>query len=726
MRRDRVTVLQLVTSGLLTALLAIAINVATGGELPAPFDAVAWLAWPIVALLAVTLIVLSVWQHRLSTGTPAVHRRVPAQLPAARPIHGRDRELAEIRAARAGTPVIMIAGAPGAGKTTLALRAAHDLRRHYPDGQLYAELRGAGTVVTPDVVLPAFLRALGEPDTAAPLDEIANRFRTVVADLRLLIVLDDALEEDQIRPLLPGGPGSLVLVTSRRPLTGGHPVRLDGLTPDAARALLAATAGAARIAADPAGTDRIVAACAGLPLAVQLAAARLRDRPSWTPGDLADRLDDDRRRLGELAHGDAAVRTTFRGAYEELSSTDRLVFRRAGAHPGPEFGAGAAAAMAGLAETVVTESLDRLTDAMLAESPAPGRYRLHDLLRLYARELGDDDATLDRLLAWLTETAAPGGWRDRELENALAAVDAAVHTGRQEAAWALVEAVHPLLNRAGDHVYRLSLWQAALAVATEDERRLRALGWVAHSHRMIGDLNPSLAAASEAVEIATRLGDRWELAQAVRGLGETRRAMLHFQPAEDALLRALELFEEHGAVEEQTEVRSTLGTLYNVWQRPERAEAVLLPALALLPAEETSTHAWIRLGLSIARRIQDRRDEALRDAEEAAATARRLGDDYVLGYCHQEFGLAARDAGRYGDAEHEFRQMLRLLDGIQHRTGVAGAHRQLGILAHRRGRHRQALAEFTAALEIFDRLGDTARADQCRRERADVLAAPGR
>ncbi|MFI5840001.1 ATP-binding protein [Catenuloplanes sp. NPDC051500] len=478
MRREPVTALQIVTSGLLTALLAIAVNVATGGDLPAPLDPFGWFAWPAVGLLAVALTALSVWQHRRTAETP--HRAVPAQLPAGHRIHGRAGELGAIRGARARTRVIVIFGAPGAGKTALAVRAAHDLRQHYPDGQLYAELRGEGAVVTPDSVLPAFLRALGEPDTPAPLDELANRFRTAVAHRRLLIVLDDALEDDQVRPLLPGGDGCLVLISSRRALSVGHAVRLGGISADAARELLGATAGRDRIAADPGGTDRIIEACAGLPLAVRLAAARLRDRPGWTPGDLADRLASGR--LQEFQHGDAAVRATFRSAYDGLSATDRLVFRRAGAHPGPAFGVGAAAALAGLDEETVAGALDRLTDAMLVDSPAPGRYRLHDLLRLYARELSDDDAALERLLAWLTATAAPGAWRELELENALAALSPAVEHGHLTAAWQLVEAVHPLLDRSADHVYRLQLWQAGEVAARglgDGSRRAHALHWIA-------------------------------------------------------------------------------------------------------------------------------------------------------------------------------------------------------------------------------------------------------
>ncbi|MDQ0366696.1 ATP-binding protein [Catenuloplanes indicus] len=731
MRQDRVTVLQLAMSGLLTALLAIAINVATGGRLPGPFAALAWLAWPIVAVLAVALIALSIRQHRLAGGGQTSHRpAVPAELPPARPIHGRARELAAIRNARARTPVVVITGAPGAGKTALAVRAAHDLRRHYPDGQLYADLRGAGTVVTPDAVLAAFLRALGEPDTAAPLPEITNRFRTVVAGLRLVIVLDDALEEDQILPLLPGGTGSLVLITSRRPLTAGHPVRLGGLGPGDARALLSATAGRARITADPAGTDRIIAACAGLPLAVQLAAARLRDRPAWRPGDLADHLDDDARRLGELKHGDAAVRATFHSAYDGLSGTDRLVFRRAGAHPGTVFGTGAAAALTGLDEATAGDALDRLTDAMLADSPAPGRYRLHDLLRLYARELCDDDAALDRLLDWLTTTAAPGAWRDLELDNALAALGEAVRTGRYEAVSALVERVHPLLDRTGDHVHRLPLWQAGAAAAAalgDDRRRVRALREIAHSHHDLGRLDAALGPAREALDIAERLDDRREIARAARELGEVLRGRHDFGPAEEHLRRALALFEETGTPEEGIEIRSALGTLYNLTGRPGLAVDLISASVGLFdPPFGDPRHAWAVLGLGTSHRMLGDLPRSAGLVRLSATWAATAADDYVLGYCAQELGLIAREERRFAEAEQEFRRMRDLHRRIRHDTGVATAHHHLGVLAHRRGRHRHALSELTVAMDLFARLGNTARLDRSRAARADVLDALGR
>jgi hypothetical protein len=249
----------------------------------------------------------------------------------------------------------------------------------------------------PAAVLARFLGALRVPEDErrGDVDALAARFRSAVAHLRLLVVLDDARDADQVRPLLPGGSGCRVLVTSRRllaELPGSvlHP--LGGLDEPDALAILAEAAGGGRIAADPAGAAHIVQLCAGLPLAVRIAGSRLRARPTWTPTDLADRLADERRRLDELRLGDAAVRSTFDTSYRELSTMDRLVFQRAGPHPGPAFGIPAAAALA-------------------ADEPA------------------DRDTCLVRLLDWLTAYARPGDRLVQERDNVLAAVHRAVDAG---------------------------------------------------------------------------------------------------------------------------------------------------------------------------------------------------------------------------------------------------------------------------------------------------------
>jgi tetratricopeptide (TPR) repeat protein len=670
--------------------------------------------------------------------------RPPAELPAAQAgFAGRANDLAAIDDLLAqGSRVLALVGPPGAGKSALALHVAHDHRDRYSDGQLFAALRGASTnPVTPDIVLTRFLGALGIPDDErrGDVDDLAARFRSAVADRKLLILLDDARDTSQVRPLLPGGRGCLVLVTSRRQLTdlpNAAQRTLGGLDDGEGLALLASAVADARVAADPEGAARIVRFCGGLPLAIRIAAARLRSRPAWTPSDLAARLADEGRRLDELRVGDRAVRSTFETSYAELSTMERLAFRRAGSHPGQVFGIGAAAALAGLDEPAVAAALERLVDAMLVESPAPHRYRLHDLLRLFATERfaaeeapGDREGCLARLLDWLTTHAEAGDWLAQERDNVLAAVRRGVESGEHERAWELVTAVHPLLVRAGDHPDRLALWRDAAAAAAalgDDRRRARALRWVSNSYRTAGEVTRALEPAAEAVAIAERLGDRPAQAEGLSAYGEALRDLNRFNEAEDALKQALELFAELGDVDEEIEVQNSLGTLYNTFWRPELAVPVLERAVALLPAGQNHRHAWTLLGLSVAYKLAGRRDDAVALNRRVFELARRLGDEFVLGYALQERGWLAYDEGRYDDANQDFSAMLTVLEKIGHGTGVGLAHEAIGEIAYAAGRYDEAIAAFDAASAQFERLRDRVRAGRSRLHRAAALAAVGR
>ncbi len=747
-RRGQVGLLLVVVSGLFSVLLAVAVNVATGGQLPGPLAPYGWAAWPAVGLLAITATGLALWQQRLADqpsstvdGVDRVSR--PAELPAAPALFGMVEDLATVeRVLAGGASLVVLAAAPGTGKTSLALRVAHDARPRYPDGQLYAALRGATPdPVPPEVVLARFLGALGRPDDErrGTVEELAARFRSAVADRKLLVLLDDARDEAQVQPLLPGGAGCLTVVTSRRllaDLPGEVALPIGGLRPNEALALLAATAGEERIAADPDGARRIVAACAGLPLAVRIVGGRLRRRSNWTPSALADRLDDERRRLDELKLGDSAVRSTFQTVYEELSELDRLVFRRAGAHPGQVFGLGTAAARCGLDVATVGGALDRLIDAFLVEAPAPDRYRMHDLIRLFALEVfeaqeapAERTACLVRQLDWLIRNAASGRWMADDRDYVLSVLRAALAAGEAERAWSLVETVHPLLTAVDDHPYRLRLWQAGEAAATalgDDRRRVRALRWISHSYGMAGQVQRELPPAQEALALAERLDDPWETAQTVRRLGEALRAQNLFGAAEAALTRALQMFIELGKLNEEIEVRAALGTLYNNFWRYEDSTPMFERARELLPAQETSVHGWVLLGLGLAYKFAGRRAEGAELTGQAFGIARRLGDDFLLGYCFQERGWIADEDKGYAEAERAFREMLAIFERIRHGGGVGGAHGGLGVIADKQGRHDTALVEFDAGIDQYDRLGDRVRAGELRLRRSATLHTLGR
>lgn len=733
MREGRPIVLIAVTSGLLSVMLAVAVNVATGGTLPGPLSGASWLAWPAVALLGAITVAVAILQQPPAPKPPIP---VPRELPAAVTAFAGKSDLAAVNRVLAdGCRVLAVSGPPGAGKSTLALHVAHERRDQFPDGELFATLRGAEPdpdPVAPEAVLTRFLERLGVPEDErrGGLDDLAARYRSAIADRRMLIVLDNARNAAQVLPLLPGGRGCLVLITSRPiianlPHAVSHP--LGGLDDADARELFTRAASDARVDADPEGVSRIIELCGGLPLAVRIAAARLKARPAWTPSDLAERLADERRRLKELEHEDLAVRSSFEASYGELSDVDRMVFRRAGSHPGRVFGPAAAAALAQLDEATTSASLERLVDMHLVESPAPDRYRLHDLLRLFAMgRLSDEEReyTPASYLDWLAANAAT---EDRD--NIVAGVRHAVAVGAYEAAWTIVDAVHPLLTDSADHPDRLALWREAAAAATalgDDGRRARALRWVSSAYRNAGEVTRALEPAAEAVAIAERLGDRAAEAEALVVYGECLRDLSRFDEARSALEQALDLFVELGDVDEEVEARVALGTLFNSLWQPELAAPVLERARELMESAQDHRRPWTLLGLSTAYRFTGRRREAVALNARALELARDGNDRFAYGHGLIERGWLAFDERRYDDASRDMRAALDLFEAIRHGIGIGLAHEAMGEVASSAGRPADAVAACDAAIAQFERLRDRVRSGRARLLRAHALADLGR
>jgi DNA-binding SARP family transcriptional activator len=345
----------------------------------------------------------------VGTARPAAPRPLPAprQLPPdIADFTGRERELSEVlslltavRAAPAGPPVAVLAGPAGVGKTALALHAAHRASPAYPDGQLYVNLAGSGACpAEPGEVLAELLRAFGTAEQAIPagLAERAARYRSVVADRRVLVLLDNAGDERHVRDLLPGGPGCGVIVTARARITGLpglRPVQLGILDDGAAVRLLGRVAGAGRVSAEPAQALALARLCGGLPLALRIVGARLSARPHWPLSRLADRLADPRTRLSELSHGDLDLRAALTLSYQGLpSAAARELLRCIGLMDAPDFCSSAAAALLHADISVTEELLDVLADAQLLEAVRHGaagqsRYRCHGLIRDFGREL---------------------------------------------------------------------------------------------------------------------------------------------------------------------------------------------------------------------------------------------------------------------------------------------------------------------------------------------------
>lgn len=357
---------------------------------------------------------------------PTVAAVRPAQLPATVPdFTGRTgfvQELSEVLASAQGRVMALsaVAGIGGVGKTTLAVHVAHRSRTAFPDGQLYIDLQGTGPrPAEPEAVLGAFLRALGRADAAIPdtLPERAALYRSLLDGRRVLVLLDNARDAAQVRPLLPGTEGCAALVTSRIrmvDLAGAHLVDLDVMSPDEALALFTKIVGAERVRSEREAALDVVAACGFLPLAIRIAASRLAARRTWTVSVLAAKLADERRRLDELQAGDLAVEATFELGYGQLEPAQARAFRLLGLADGPDISLAAAAAVLDLPAHDTEDLLESLVDTSLLESAAPGRYRFHDLVRLYARACAERDeqppgeraAAMSRVLDFYLATAA--------------------------------------------------------------------------------------------------------------------------------------------------------------------------------------------------------------------------------------------------------------------------------------------------------------------------------
>lgn len=356
------------------------------------------------------------WQAGRKPGQRAVPPPAPRQLPSGlSALIGRAAEIAQLvpaggaRGPAAGLTadlggagqhlaVTVITGAPGAGKTALAVQAAHLLKADFPDGQLFAAISAhSGVPRTSRQVLAGFLQALGVPAVSQPgtVAEMAALYRSLTAGRRLLVVLDDVRNEVLARTLLPAPGASGVIITSRRILAGLEEARLltvGMLRPDEAASLLIRSSN--RIGADPAdaGVERTVTLCGGLPLAVRIAGARLAARPDWTFADIADRLEDESGRLNELVAGDRSVRAAFRRSYSSLDLAAQQAFRLTGRLRSRRFTASDALVAGGAGLGDLQQAFERLVDANLLQTTAPGEFSLHSLIGVFAAECATDRA----------------------------------------------------------------------------------------------------------------------------------------------------------------------------------------------------------------------------------------------------------------------------------------------------------------------------------------------
>jgi DNA-binding SARP family transcriptional activator len=495
------------------------------------------------------------------------HRPLPADIVE---FTGRSAELRRLHDLARSDVVCGIVGAPGSGKTRLAVRAAHQLTAgDLFDAFLYADLAGftAGREPVPaETVLDQFLADLGVAADQIPsdVDDRSALYRDRLAHRRTLLVLDNAADCDQVRPLLPGGPGCFVLVTSRRSLAwldGVHMVRLDMFRPEEAVALLGRLAGEDRVTADPAAARQVVELCGRLPAAVAVAARRLETRTAWALADLRARLGPAGHRLTELTAGPQDIRAMFQLSYQGLPADQRRMFRLLALHPGPDATAASAAALADIGTEYADLLLESLLDEHLVRQTTQGRYRLHELLRLYARERCDVDETageraaaVRRVLDWYLHTAAGAGrlmdpralgWFAAERANLLAAVCAAADHGLDGTASRLPEAMHGFLRRDRDPRDWVTTNQIAIGAAERlGDRRVLAncLDRLGEAHYHSGQYVEALGCHQQALEVRRGIADQYGQANTLYWLGAAYQGLDRPEDAVRCLRIALLLY----------------------------------------------------------------------------------------------------------------------------------------------------------------------------------------
>ncbi len=626
--------------------------------------------------------------RQLATG-PRQLAVVPRQLSAGtRHFAGRNAELAELdgvlrEADQAGaTAVIVITGTGGVGKTALALHWAHRVARRYPDGQLHVNLRGydpSGTPVTPADCLRGLLDGLGVPREQIPdsLEARAGLYRSMLAGLRMLVLLDNAFDADQVRPLLPGSDGCLVLVTSRSALAGlvatesAHPVPLGLLGDDDAEALLAARLGPTRTGADPAAVTLLVRLCGGLPLALAITAARAAAQPTLPLSALADELTDEQHRLDALDTGDQMtnLRAAFSWSCRQLSDPAARMFSLLGGHPGPDISVAAAASMVGLPSPQARRALGELVSASLLAEHAAGRYVLHDLLRAYAAE---------------QRPATEPGSERRSAQARL--VDHYLHTAYM-GALLLAPIGHPII-----------LDPAPLGVIPERlADRNRALAW----------FRTELAVLLAVAELAAACGldkQAWQLPWTLRSFLDGQGLWQDWDAVNKIALAAAERLQDHNGLgwthHRMAQVSSLSGAIDDGIAH--NMEALSQFRLAGNIAGQGSAC----LGLCIAAGRQGNHQGALEHGERALALFRTAGDRIGEAFMLHLVGL---ELGQLGNAElgrEHCMQAVELYGELDDLGGLADAWHSLGTLHKQLGEYADAIACFHQSLMLSAKLGD--------------------
>ncbi|MFB9925473.1 tetratricopeptide repeat protein [Amycolatopsis halotolerans] len=653
-----------------------------------------------------------------------------------------------------------IDGMAGVGKTALAVHAGHLLADRFPDAQLFLRLHGhtpGERPVGPADALASLLTLIGVTAQQMPaeLDARAALWRDRLADKRALLILDDALSHQQVEPLLPATAGSLVIITSRRrliALDGAVSLALDVLPAEEASALFVRLSGRPVRPEESEAVERVVRLCGWLPLAVTLLAGRLRSRPQWTVTDLADELDSTHDRLGRLRAEDIEVAAAFDLSYRELGPGQQRFFRRVGLHPGPELDAHATAAMADIPVAEAGAHLGALYDDHMLEEPAFDRYRMHDLIREYSRNLSHKDGqqeaerAVGRLFDYYCDTAADAAariakdvttdglretrslrrraardtrvansieaWRWMRVEsvNLLACADHAIRHGWHQQVVDLSACLAKFLYIAGPWDRASRLHQSAVRAAehnSDEAARARALNHLGGVQRRIGDYQSAAASHTAALESYTALGDEAGQAAALSQLGAVRRCLDDYPGAAEAFQRALAMAMKLGDRSGEAHARNELGILYLV--NGDYRAAVGSHEHALSIYEELDdllgqADAWNELG--VARRAIGDFPGAVDANTRAVGGFRRLGDGFHESFALNSLAVAWRMIGEPRKAAAAHNEALAISRALGDRLGEGFGLNELGAALRLLGELESAEKCHTEALDIFSELGN--------------------
>lgn len=658
-----------------------------------------------------------------------------------------------------GARIVAVDGMGGAGKTTLIVRAAHRLAASYPDGQLYIDLRGftpGEHPLAPEEATRILLRSLGTPDSAIP-DDTENRlamWQAASASRRLLLVLDNAAEAAQIRPLLPVTSACLVLVASRcrlLDLDGAHWISVGTLAPQDSADLLTRTLGEERVAADPEAAKSLATLCGHLPLALRIATARLHNRPRWTLQYFVDRLREEDALLTELRSTERSVATTIQLSYEALGEEHRRAFMLLGVHPGPNFDPHAAAALTGMTPKDAEQMLEDLLDSQLLQQHEAGRYSFHDLIRSFARSLWDDsvrhekDTAVGRLLNYylgatneacrilfpgLRQCAsAPTGnapglpafgdaqtarrWYDQESRGLQASVRLGQkHDFHRLASYLARNTVLHLHAQGAIRDFR-ELAEVAVAAArraADTQALCLSLANLASAHQILGEFQLATEAAEEGLRVARSHGDSVSEAAFLDLLGWAHIVLGSLSEGYDLLLRGIRLHREFGTLRRESIALCNLSTLH-LWQgRVTEAIAAAERAVMLCQEVGEQEHEVAALNDLVIAHL-DGGDDA--SAQRYLDRALALGEESVMPR-NRAMSLALRAVlhqrnGQGDEVMTHIDQALALVSPLGTVTWQCEVENIAGLVHQRGGDHEKALglhrSAHQRALSIGYRMG---------------------